>query len=351
MNEIQVQAIMKTIDVIKPEDALIEVRSFSGKPKSGYFRDKNQMLLCIDKFPNDTWYFVMNKVKDECYSREQNEKILQGKLTTTSDKDVDGIDWILIDCDPVRATGISASNAEKEKAKQTALKVYEFLKNIGFSYPVVADSGNGYHLLYKVHLVPNDETTKLIKDFLASLDCLFSDEFVNIDTAVFNPSRITKLYGTVAKKGSHTEERPHRMSGIIKVPDEIKPTSAKLIEKVAEVYREQEKPQQRTYTEQHSSFDLRDFIAKHNIRVKKESRFNGGTRFVLEECLFDSNHKSPDSAILLRDNGIICYKCFHNSCQGKGWKDVRLMFEPDAYDKQDKTRTIFAEKEKPKQEQ
>lgn len=351
MNEIQVQAILKTIDVFKPEDALIEVRSFSGKPKSGYFRDKNQMLLCIDKFPNDTWYFVMNKVKDECYSREQNEKILQGKLTTTSDKDVDGIDWILIDCDPVRATGISASNEEKEKAKQTALKVYEFLKNIGFSYPVVADSGNGYHLLYKVHLVPNDETTKLIKDFLCSLDCLFSDEFVNIDTAVFNPSRITKLYGTVAKKGSHTEERPHRMSAIIKVPDEIKPTSAKLIEKVAEVYREQKKPQQRTYTEQHINFDLRDFIAKHNIRVKKESRFNGGTRFVLEECLFDSNHKSPDSAILLRDNGVICYKCFHNSCQGKGWKDVRLMFEPDAYDKQDKTRTIFAEKEKPKQEQ
>ena len=351
MNEIQVQAILKTIDVFKPEDALIEVRSFSGKPKSGYFRDKNQMLLCIDKFPNDTWYFVMNKVKDECYSREQNEKILQGKLTTTSDKDVDGIDWILIDCDPVRATGISASNEEKEKAKQTALKVYEFLKNIGFSYPVVADSGNGYHLLYKVHLVPNEETTKLIKDFLYSLDCLFSDEFVNIDTAVFNPSRITKLYGTVAKKGSHTEERPHRMSGIIKIPDEIKPTSAKLIEKVSEVYREQEKPQQRTYTEQHSSFDLRDFIAKHNIRVKKESRFNGGIRFVLEECLFDSNHKSPDSAILLRDNGVICYKCFHNSCQDKGWKDVRLMFEPDAYDKQDKTRTIFAEKEKPKQEQ
>lgn len=45
MNEIQVQAILKTIDVFKPEDALIEVRSFSNnKPKSGYFRDKNQML-------------------------------------------------------------------------------------------------------------------------------------------------------------------------------------------------------------------------------------------------------------------------------------------------------------------
>ena len=48
MNEIQVQAILKTIDVFKPEDALIEVRSFSGKPKSGYFRDKNQMLWWID---------------------------------------------------------------------------------------------------------------------------------------------------------------------------------------------------------------------------------------------------------------------------------------------------------------
>ena len=33
-------------------------------------------------------------------------------------------------------------------------------------------------------------------------------------------------------------------------------------------------------------------------------------------------------------NGDIGFHCFHNSCSDKTLRDVRLMFEPDAYDKQ-----------------
>ena len=32
-------------------------------------------------------------------------------------------------------------------------------------------------------------------------------------------------------------------------------------------------------------------------------------------------------------NGAIGFNCFHNSCNGHTWQDVRLLFEPDAYDK------------------
>ena len=36
------------------------------------------------------------------------------------------------------------------------------------------------------------------------------------------PARITKLYGTMTRKGDHTPERPHRRSRILEIPDELK---------------------------------------------------------------------------------------------------------------------------------
>jgi hypothetical protein len=41
---------------------------------------------------------------------------------------------------------------------------------------------------------------------------------VHIDTSVHNPSRISKLYGTLARKGDHTAERPHRVTRILEAP-------------------------------------------------------------------------------------------------------------------------------------
>ena len=47
-----------------------------------------------------------------------------------------------------------------------------------------------------------------MKSRLATLDALFSDERVNVDTANFNAARIWKLYGTVSRKGDNTPGAP-----------------------------------------------------------------------------------------------------------------------------------------------
>ena len=49
-----------------------------------------------------------------------------------------------------------------------------------------------------------------------------------------------------------------------------------------------------------------------------------------------NEHKAPDSSIFVLNNGAIGFKCLHNSCQDKKWKDVRLIYEPDAYQLPDK---------------
>ena len=289
MFENREQHIKATFDVFKP-NGIVEIRTFNNFVKSGYFQDRENLVKQILANDSDTWYFVMNEIDEACYSREQSEKILSKKgLKTTSDREIKGIDWILIDADPKRATGVSSTDEEKEKALIQLRHIYAYLRKVGFSEPVVCDSGNGYHLLYKVSISKND--TEKIKLFLQALGLLFDNEYVDIDKSVFNPSRITKVYGTIARKGANTIDRPHRASGFIKIPNEIKLTSIQLIDKVIKILPKPEKPTYRNNYE--SKFDIDSFIEKHRIDIAKDTAVNGVRRIVLSECPFDSTINHP----------------------------------------------------------
>lgn len=83
-------------------------------------------------------------------------------------------------------------------------------KDLGFPGLVLADSGNGAHLLGRIDL-PNDlESTSIIKKCLEALSVRFTDDSIAVDLTTFNAARIWKLYGTFACKGDSTPERPHR---------------------------------------------------------------------------------------------------------------------------------------------
>ena len=71
---------------------------------------------------------------------------------------------------------------------------------------------------------------------------------------------------------------------------------------------------------------------KYGLRYTPYS-YGGGTKYCLDHCPFDANHKGKDAMILKRSNGAIAFKCFHNSCADKTWHEVRIMFEPNAYEK------------------
>ena len=166
------------------------------------------------------------------------------------------------------------------------------------------------------------------------LDILFSTDKVKIDTTTFNASRICKLYGCISRKGSNTKSRPQRESKIIKVPSEIKITPNEYFEKVANMLPKKEQPNQSNRYSQ-ESFDIDEFIKKYNIQVRNTVQTSSYTKYILEECPFDSSHRAPDSAIFKMSNGSIGFRCLHNSCSQYTWKDFRLHFEPNAYDKKD----------------
>jgi hypothetical protein len=101
-------------------------------------------------------YYTLNPVNPALLARANNRiKTRAENLTNDAPDNIISRKWLLIDCDPVRPANISSTDEEKGAAKQLASEVRSHLRSVGWPEPVVCDSGNGYHLLYKVDL-PND---------------------------------------------------------------------------------------------------------------------------------------------------------------------------------------------------
>ena len=331
----------KALSILKPNNELFEIRILM-KPKktlSGYFKsiDKAIEELSKQNLRNANVFWTLNVVREECYDRIQHDTFAIPE-NTTADPEILGYKWLLIDLDPVRPTGVSSTDEQLKLAKVKASKIVSYLRGQGFEEPVIAMSGNGYHLLYLINA--KTERESIIEQFLKAIDLLFSDDDVKVDTANFNPSRICKLYGTLAQKGAGTDERPHRMSYIYKAPEEPRVTSVAYIQKIADLLPKKEAPQ--AYNNYNpTKFDVEDWMRKYGIRYEEKSG-SEYRKYILDVCPFNHNHKAPDSMITVGSSGAIGFHCFHDSCQNKTWRDVRMMFEPDAYDRSEDDERINA---------
>lgn len=275
----------------------------------------------------------MNPLKEACYSREQHERLVRQPRITSSDSDIQVHRWLLIDCDPRRPAGVSATDEEKARAQALAMRIRQYLRHVGFAEPILGDSGNGYHLLYAIQVSVADSA--LLTRLLSTLDDMFSTEAVSVDRVVFNPSRITKLYGTVARKGAHTDQRPHRVSRLIDVPQKLEITPAALLEKVAgAIVIDDNSGTQTGFRGRQSTSsqggigDMEAYLDAHGLPVKTVIRTGDGCKYVLQHCPFNADHKAPDAAVFVRNSGAIGFKCFHNSCAGHRWQDVRARIDP-----------------------
>ncbi len=130
-------------------------------------------------------------------------------------RDVDVLyrDLLLVDIDRMGDTSSPASQEELDAAKALAIQVRTYLTGQGWPSPITVMSGNGYHLYYVLGDLPNDrESELLVKRVLHTLASQFNNELVGIDTSVYNAARITKIPGTVMRKGVETPERPYRIA-------------------------------------------------------------------------------------------------------------------------------------------
>jgi hypothetical protein len=175
--------------------------------RSAVCRNATEALAAIEQFRHAAGvYYTLNPCRAD----------LDG---TAKDRDILSRRWMLVDLDPVRPKDTSATDEEKDAAKGLALVIVTAMSGEGWPSPVIIDSGNGYHLLYRVDLPADKLARQWVKGVLKSLAERFDTDGVKIDRAVHNESRISKLPGTWARKGTETPDRPHRMARLVYVPE------------------------------------------------------------------------------------------------------------------------------------
>jgi hypothetical protein len=150
--------------------------------------------------------------------------------------------WVLVDVDPVRTPDTSSTEGEKAKAAEVVTATMDHLTSLGWPPPLVVDSGNGWHLLYRIDL-PNDKlSAALVKQFICALADQHDTEYAKIDRAVHDAARISKLPGTWSRKGVDTIDRPHRVAKIAYEPAVLEVVSVDLLKAVAGEAKAKEAP-------------------------------------------------------------------------------------------------------------
>jgi hypothetical protein len=174
-------------------------------------------------------YVTMNPVLPDLLARAANRVVRAGRAAkATSDDEILHRRRLTIDLDPERPAGISATDAEKDLAHDLGRRVYSDLRGRGWPEPLIADSGNGYHLNYGIDLPVDDDG--LVERFLAAVAGKYSTDKVKVDPSLFTPSHIIKLYGTLSRKGDSIPSRPHRLSAVVSAPGRLEVVDRELIE-------------------------------------------------------------------------------------------------------------------------
>ena len=157
-------------------------------------------------------------------------------------KDILSRRWLLIDVDPIRPKGekdVNATDEEKAECGKVTCEILTHLEDLGWPRPVMVDSGNGWHLLFRIDLPNTDLARILLKDVLAWLGDKFDSDKAKVDRAVHNANRISKLPGTWARKGPEEPSRPHRMAHLLVAPN---PVEIVTTEQLEALIRKEEKP-------------------------------------------------------------------------------------------------------------
>lgn len=333
--------VLRTLNLLHPSPDVFELRLLKGRDGyrneltySGYFDQAEDAATALEatlrRFVFGGAYVTLNAPRHASLARCARKIEQAGKDALTKDPDISRRSTILIDCDPVREggiSGISASDVEKRAALGVSTRIREALAGLGFPAPVFADSGNGYHILLRVDLPAADGD--LVKHFLEGLAAHFGTPTVTVDVSVSNPARISKIYGTAARKGSSMEERPHRMARLLEVPDPWLVVPAELLRETAERFKPAPKPAvSRPSPTSSSTFSIDRFVASHLPQARDPEPWQGGRKWTVDPCVFNPDHTGTSAALMEFPSGALSYTCLHNGCAGRKWEDVRELLEP-----------------------
>ena len=189
--------------------------------------------------------------------------------------------------------------------------VIKWLQRLGWADPIIGDSGNGYHLLYRIDWPAEDRD--VVSRCLEALSLWSDTDAVKIDTVVHNPSRIWKLYGTAVRKGDNIEDRPHRVARLLRVPaGGCKPLSKAAVKRLLDtVPKAPAGNVPKVQKKRREALDLwlsqRDWEIGEGVEWK-----NKGRKWILDVCPWNDEHTDGAAFIIqFNDTGNVVAGCHH----------------------------------------
>ena len=337
------QEIIKGIQALFPNDSVIELR-VPGKPTIvGWFRDRQKLAAAIADMSGKytSVYYTLNPPAPLLYDDSLFKDKALANVNATRDDQIISRDWLLIDCDPIRVDPaglplkdqkVSSTEGEKAEALSILGTVYKYLESLGWPAPTSADSGNGYHLLYSLGgMESTEELTAIVKAVLQNLATKFNTDRVKIDTTVYNPSRITKAYGSLACKGPNTPDRPHRKSQLRKIAAVV-PVIIEQLKLLADIETAPKKQgliikpkalEGYATAETHAD-KLEEFLDFYDIDYKARHKEKEGYSWQIIPCPFNETHNIGEVGVSCDEAGKKGFKCFHESCKDNHWQEFVL---------------------------
>lgn len=145
--------------------------------KSWFVNNEEEFLKVVEKWDGEKNIYV-----------GLNERKMNGK----EDEDVEFITNIGHDIDAHSGQPDDFLNAQK-----VALQIKDVAIELGYKEPLVLCSGRGFWVIHHIHPIKNTaENVKRIKEFGKRIKEKYEVEGIDIDTSVYNPSRIARVSGT-----------------------------------------------------------------------------------------------------------------------------------------------------------
>lgn len=258
-------------------------------------------------------FIKANKLERETVNCTFNKMSSKGSKSTNAvtDGEIEQVNFLFIDIDSKKAAkGQSATDKELASSELLMVKLSEFLDNNRINKQIKIMSGNGYHLLIPIDVENVKSAVEINKTILKILNAKFSNENAKVDKGVFNPSRLGKLVGTVASKGTSTPERPHRVSRIISTPNDSVAISEEVLKKFINDHEEilgnvTQGEVGMTFTEASSNYstqpiDVRLWLDSHGLTYRvKDGDVKGFEIFVLSNCPFKDHSTNSNGTSLI----------------------------------------------------
>jgi hypothetical protein len=324
-------------DLFQPGD-LVEIKGLGGpneRKMCGLFNDfhvaaKAAYSMDIEYLCNV--YFCSNPIDanfDHAKLMVVNKPMLKA-WHMAGNEDTPNRAYYMLDIDPVRDSGVAATDEEVAAASHVKDRVLNELTDAGFPSPLVIFSGNGYHMLLKGERLKVDGS--VYHFVLGHLSDVCGSALAHVDIAVSNLARGVRCPFTTNRKGKSTASRPHREAFIVAQPDPMLTVSNEQMLNYAKKNGYGSKFRGNRALIATGAWELTaeedevaEFIEEY-LSLSHVTHNGDAVHFALSECPFGGIHtdqvKGRGKTNIILTSDKLIFKCFAGACEGYWWKSL-----------------------------